>query len=187
VLEALALIRRHAAAGSLAYYPAGEHVPAHAGITEDWKPLVYRTDQHGRRGGPRLVGVQRVTAEQLERPTLDDRAGRNQPVINTSVRVLAHDAVVLAAAEAARVHVCSLALRAPMRHVLCAQRAQLAAPICCPIRIGPPQSGQVPGVRARRTRMGLRAVIRPPQRARGRGAIRRAVAKECPGKRGVLW
>ena len=35
VIEALALIRRHAAAGSLTYYPAGEHVPAHAGITED--------------------------------------------------------------------------------------------------------------------------------------------------------
>jgi len=50
VMEAPALIRRHAAAGSLTYYPAGEHVPAHAGITEDWKALVYRTDQHGRRG-----------------------------------------------------------------------------------------------------------------------------------------
>src|SRR5262249_25984925 len=40
VIEALALIRRYAAAGSLTYYPAGDHVPAHAGITEDWKPLV---------------------------------------------------------------------------------------------------------------------------------------------------
>jgi len=50
VIEALALIRRYAAAGSLQYYPAGEHVPAHAGIAEDWKPLVYRTGQHGRRG-----------------------------------------------------------------------------------------------------------------------------------------
>jgi hypothetical protein len=47
VIDALALIRRHAAAGSRHYYPAGEHVPAHGGITEDWKPLVYRTDQHG--------------------------------------------------------------------------------------------------------------------------------------------
>jgi TnpA family transposase/integrase len=52
VINALALIRRHAAAGSLTYYPAGEHVPAHAGISEDWKPLVYRTDQHG---GQRVV------------------------------------------------------------------------------------------------------------------------------------
>jgi hypothetical protein len=55
VIEALALIRRHAAAGSLTYYPAGEHVPAHAGITEDWRPLVYRTDQHGRQRVVRMV------------------------------------------------------------------------------------------------------------------------------------
>ena len=55
VIEALAVIRRHAAAGSLTYYPAGEHVPAHAGITEDWKPLVYRTDQHGRQRVVRMV------------------------------------------------------------------------------------------------------------------------------------
>ena len=55
VIEALALIRRHADAGSLTYYPAGEHVPAHAGITEDWKPLVYRTDQHGRQRVVRMV------------------------------------------------------------------------------------------------------------------------------------
>jgi hypothetical protein len=55
VIEALALIRRHAAAGSLTNYPAGEHVPAHAGITDDWKPLVYRTDQHGRQRVVRMV------------------------------------------------------------------------------------------------------------------------------------
>ena len=55
VIEALAVIRRHAAAGSLTYYPAGEHVPAHTGITEDWKPLVYRTDQHGRQRVVRMV------------------------------------------------------------------------------------------------------------------------------------
>jgi Domain of unknown function (DUF4158) len=55
VIEALALIRRHAAAGSLTYYPAGEHVPAHAGITDDWKPLVYRTDQQGRQRVVRMV------------------------------------------------------------------------------------------------------------------------------------
>ena len=35
VIEAMALIRRYAAAGSLTCYPAGEHVPAHTGITED--------------------------------------------------------------------------------------------------------------------------------------------------------
>jgi Domain of unknown function (DUF4158) len=55
VIEALALIRRYAAAGSLTYYPAGEQVPAHAGITDDWKPLVYRADQHGRQRVVRMV------------------------------------------------------------------------------------------------------------------------------------
>jgi len=55
VIEALALIRRYAAAGSLTYCPAGEHVPAHAGITEDWRPLVYRADQHGRQRVVRMV------------------------------------------------------------------------------------------------------------------------------------
>jgi len=55
VIEALAVIRRYAAAGSLTYYPAGEHVPAHGGITEDWKPLVYRTDQHRRQRVVRMV------------------------------------------------------------------------------------------------------------------------------------
>jgi hypothetical protein len=55
VIEALKLIRRHAAAGRLTYYPAGDYVPAHAGITEDWKPLVYRTDQHGRQRVVRMV------------------------------------------------------------------------------------------------------------------------------------
>ena len=55
VIEAMALIRRYAAAGSLTYYPAGEHGPAHTGITEDWRPLVYRTDQHGRQRVVRMV------------------------------------------------------------------------------------------------------------------------------------
>ena len=55
VIEALALTRRYAAAGNLTYYPAGEHVPAHAGISEDWKLLVYRTDQHGRQRVVRMV------------------------------------------------------------------------------------------------------------------------------------
>ena len=41
--------------GSPTYYPAGEHVPTHAGITQDWKPLVYRTDQHGRQRVVRTV------------------------------------------------------------------------------------------------------------------------------------
>jgi TnpA family transposase len=55
VIEALALIRRYAAAGNLTYYPPGEHVPAHGGITGDWKPLVYRTDRRGRQRVVRMV------------------------------------------------------------------------------------------------------------------------------------
>ena len=55
VIDALALIRRHATAGNLTYYPARENVPAHGGITEDWKPLVYRTDQHGRQRVVRMA------------------------------------------------------------------------------------------------------------------------------------
>jgi hypothetical protein len=55
VIEALAPIHRYAAAGSLTYYPAGEHVPAHAPDHRDWKPLVYRTDQHSRQRVVRMV------------------------------------------------------------------------------------------------------------------------------------
>ncbi len=55
MVGALALIRRYAGAGSLTYYPAGEQVPAHAGVTGDWKPLVCRTGQHGRQRVVRMA------------------------------------------------------------------------------------------------------------------------------------
>jgi hypothetical protein len=80
VIAALALIRRRAAAGSLTYYPAGEHVPVHAGITEDWKPLVYRTDQHGRQRVVRMAyevvtfQALRAAAEEGDRRPVGHRA-----------------------------------------------------------------------------------------------------------------
>jgi hypothetical protein len=55
VIEALALIRRYAAAGSLRCSPRRGRILVHAGITEDWRPLVYRTGQHGRQRVVRMV------------------------------------------------------------------------------------------------------------------------------------
>ena len=54
MLDALALITRHADAGSLTYYPAGEDVPAHTAMPSDWKPLVFRTPA-GRQRVVRMV------------------------------------------------------------------------------------------------------------------------------------
>ncbi len=48
VLDALDLIARYARRSSLSYYPSGETIPAHAGIDEDWRELVYRPDKRGR-------------------------------------------------------------------------------------------------------------------------------------------
>lgn len=55
VIDALALIRRYAAAGNLTYYPLGEQVPSHRGTTGDWSPLIYRTDTRGRDRVTRMV------------------------------------------------------------------------------------------------------------------------------------
>jgi len=49
VLDALDLVARHAGAARLTYYPLGEQIPTHKGVTGDWEPLVYRTDDRGRR------------------------------------------------------------------------------------------------------------------------------------------
>jgi TnpA family transposase len=49
VIDALALIKRHAATAGLTYYPADEQVPVHHGITTDWQPLVYKEGKKGRR------------------------------------------------------------------------------------------------------------------------------------------
>ncbi len=49
VLDALELIRRYANAGNPRYYPAGEHIPVHRGLSGDWDALVHTTDTRGRR------------------------------------------------------------------------------------------------------------------------------------------
>jgi len=55
VLDALELIGRYARASKLTYYPAGETIPAHAGIDEDWRQLVYRQNGRGRERVVRTV------------------------------------------------------------------------------------------------------------------------------------
>jgi TnpA family transposase len=55
VLDALALVRRYAAAATLTYYPAGETIPVHEGLAGDWVELAYRTDGQGRRRVVRTV------------------------------------------------------------------------------------------------------------------------------------
>jgi hypothetical protein len=55
IIGALGLIGRHAAAGNITYYPAGEHVPVHSGVTGDWAELVYRTDTRGQQRVVRMV------------------------------------------------------------------------------------------------------------------------------------
>lgn len=54
VLDALDLVARHGGA-RLRYYPIGEHVPTHKGISGGWEPLVHRTDERG----PRLPSHRR--------------------------------------------------------------------------------------------------------------------------------
>ncbi|MBT8227336.1 MAG: Tn3 family transposase [Dactylosporangium sp.] len=49
VVDALAVIRRHAGTAGLTYYPVDEQVPTHHGITADWQPLVYKEGRKGRR------------------------------------------------------------------------------------------------------------------------------------------
>jgi Domain of unknown function (DUF4158)/Tn3 transposase DDE domain len=55
VIDALALIGRHANTRNLTYFPLGESVPAHRGAAGDWADLVYKTDTRGRHRVARLV------------------------------------------------------------------------------------------------------------------------------------
>lgn len=55
VLEAVSLVRRYAASPQLTYYPEGETVPRHGGLTGDWQDLAYRTDGKGRRRVVRTI------------------------------------------------------------------------------------------------------------------------------------
>lgn len=47
VLEAVKLVRRYAGEAQFTYYPEGETVPWHRGLSRDWESLVYRTAQGG--------------------------------------------------------------------------------------------------------------------------------------------
>jgi TnpA family transposase len=55
VLEAVQLVRRYAASPQLTYYPEGETVPAHGGLSGDWQDLAYRTDGKGHRRMVRTI------------------------------------------------------------------------------------------------------------------------------------
>ena len=55
VLDALDLVHRYRSATDLTYYPAGETVPVHAGLSGDWADLAYRTDKRGRKRVVRTV------------------------------------------------------------------------------------------------------------------------------------
>jgi TnpA family transposase len=55
VIEALALIVRHAHAGNARYYPLGEDVPIHEGLAGDWADLVYQVDNRRQRRVVRMV------------------------------------------------------------------------------------------------------------------------------------
>jgi hypothetical protein len=49
VSDAVKLVRRYAGASSLTYYPDGETIPNHDGLSGDWQELTYRTDGRPRR------------------------------------------------------------------------------------------------------------------------------------------
>jgi hypothetical protein len=54
VLAALELIGRRAS-GALRYYPVEEMIPAHRGVSADWRELVYQTDKHRKTRVVRMV------------------------------------------------------------------------------------------------------------------------------------
>ncbi|MEU4342097.1 Tn3 family transposase [Nocardia sp. NPDC023852] len=54
VLDALELISRYAGT-SLRYYPAGDEVPVHRGVSGDWAELVHQVDKHGTQRVVRMV------------------------------------------------------------------------------------------------------------------------------------
>ena len=55
MLDALDLVHRYRGATDLTYYPAGETVPVHSGLSGDWADLAYRTDKRGRKRVVRTV------------------------------------------------------------------------------------------------------------------------------------
>lgn len=55
VLDALELVHRYRDATDLTYYPAGEAVPVHSGLSGDWADLAYKNDKRGRKRVVRTV------------------------------------------------------------------------------------------------------------------------------------
>ena len=55
VVRALALVARYANVGNATYYPPGETVPVHRGMSGDWADVVHRTDTRGQRRVVRTV------------------------------------------------------------------------------------------------------------------------------------
>ncbi|MFE2425752.1 Tn3 family transposase [Streptomyces sp. NPDC059373] len=55
VIDALALIKRHAKAGNTTYYPLAEQVPEHRGSSGQWADLIFKEDTRGRRRVVRMV------------------------------------------------------------------------------------------------------------------------------------
>jgi hypothetical protein len=86
VVEALALIGRHAASANTIYYPLGESVPSHRGVTGDWADVVFRADQRGRDRVVRMV--YEVASFQMLRDQL-----RSGPFRGSFIRLLSAVAV----------------------------------------------------------------------------------------------
>ena len=55
VLDALDLVHRYRSATDLTYYPAGERVPVHSGLSGDWVDLACKSDKRGRKRVVRAV------------------------------------------------------------------------------------------------------------------------------------
>ena len=55
MLDALELVARYARREHLTYYPAGETIPAHAGLDGDWRALAYTQDGRGRQRVLRMI------------------------------------------------------------------------------------------------------------------------------------
>ena len=80
VREALGVIARHAHAGNTTYYPLGEAVPTHRGVSGDWEDIVYRLDTRGR--GASSGWLTRWPASRLSgcAALQGDLGGRRRPV-----------------------------------------------------------------------------------------------------------
>ena len=55
VLDALELVASYARREHLTYYPAGETIPAHTGLDDDWRALAYKQDGRDRQRVLRMI------------------------------------------------------------------------------------------------------------------------------------